>query len=77
MTAMMTRDEYRDAIGQLGLTQEEVGEILGAGKRTARRWASGETPVPGPVEMHIRLWRERPELLEVARRLAEAREAGR
>lgn len=74
MTAMMTRDEYRSAIGQLGLSQEEVGVLLDAGRRTARRWASGETPVPGPVEMHIRLWLERPEVLEVVRRLARERD---
>lgn len=76
MTAMMTKDEYRAALGQLDLKQEAVGALLGADRRTARRWASGETPVPGPVEMHIRLWLERPELLEVVRRLAREREGG-
>ncbi len=70
MTAMMTKDEYRAAIGQLGLAQEEVGRLLGVGGRTARRWASGEAHVPGPVEMHIRLWLERPEVLSVVREIA-------
>jgi len=70
-TMTMTRDEYRAALAQLGLAQEEVGRLLHAAPRTARRWASGEVPVPGPVEMHVRLWLERPELLAVVRRLAE------
>ena len=74
MTNMMSKDDYRDALARLGLAQEEVGRLLGAGPRTARRWASGETEVPGPVEMHIRLWRDRPELLEVVRRLARERD---
>ncbi len=76
MSAMMSREQYREALAKLDLAQEEVGRLLDVGGRTARRWASGEVPVPGPVEMHIRLWLERPELLEVVRRLAEQREKG-
>jgi hypothetical protein len=74
MSLMMTREEYRKALAHLDLAQEEVGRLLGAGPRTARRWASGEVDVPGPVEMHIRQWLERPELLEVTRRLAAKRD---
>lgn len=69
MAPRMTTEEYRSAIGHLGLTQEEVGRLLGAYKRTARRWASGETEVPGPVATMIRLWLERPELIVVVRTL--------
>ncbi len=75
MSEMMTRDQYRDALAQLGLAQEEVGRLLGSGPRTARRWASGEVEVPGPVEMHIRLWLARPETLDVVRRIADERDA--
>ena len=71
MTAMMTKDEYRQALAALGLAQEEVGRLLGVDGRTARRWAAGEVDVPGPVEMHIRLWIERPEILEVVRKISE------
>lgn len=74
MSQMMTRDEYRAALAQLGLAQEEVGRLLGTDPRTARRWALGEVVVPGPVEMHIRQWLERPELLEVTRALADRRD---
>lgn len=69
----MTRDEYRAALEALGLAQEEVGRLLDVGGRTSRRWASGEVPVPGPVEMHIRLWIERPELLVKVREIAAKR----
>ena len=71
---MMTRDQYREALAKLGLAQEEVGRLLDVGPRTARRWASGEVPVPGPVEMHVRLWLLRPEVLNVTRQLAEERD---
>jgi DNA-binding transcriptional regulator YiaG len=59
MDLMMSRDEYREALQTLGLTQVEVGRLMHVGARTARRWASGETPVPGPIEIHIRLWLQR------------------
>jgi len=71
---MMSRDDYRSALADLGLSQESVGDLLDTGRRTARRWASGESPVPGPVAMHIRLWLERPEILDVVRRIANERD---
>lgn len=67
---MMTKKEYRDALSALSLSQQEVGRLLGVDARTSRRWATGETEVPGPVEVHIRLWLERPEILEVVKRIA-------
>ena len=70
---MMTQSEYKTALGQLALTQEEVAALLGTNKRTARRWASGESPVPRPIEMHIRLWVKRPELIQLVRELAAER----
>ncbi|KUO58000.1 MAG: hypothetical protein APF80_09885 [Alphaproteobacteria bacterium BRH_c36] len=75
LTMTMDRDEYRQALTHLGLAQEEVGRLLDVGGRTARRWASGEVEVPGPVEMHIRLWLERPELLGVVRQIAARRDS--
>ncbi len=72
-TMVMEKKEYRSALTKLGLAQEEVGSLLDVGGRTARRWASGEVQIPGPVEMHIRLWLHRPELLDVVRKIAEKR----
>lgn len=67
---MMTKEEYRSALDKLSLTQEGVGDLLKISVRNARRYASGETEVPGAVEMHVRLWLERPEILDVVRRIA-------
>lgn len=69
----MSREEYRRALAQLGLKQEEFGLLLDVGRRTARRWASGESAVPGPVEVITALLLERPELLTVVRRIAAER----
>lgn len=73
MSYAMTKSEYRAALKALSLNQEEVGDLLDVSGRTARRWATGEIEVPGPVVMHIRLWLERPELLAVVRRLSKDR----
>lgn len=48
---VMTDEEYRDAIAQLGLTQIGASRFLRIGERTARRWASGEIEVPRSVEL--------------------------
>jgi hypothetical protein len=69
MTQRMTTAEYRQALGQLGLTQSEVGALLGFTDRNSRRYALGETPVPGAVATMIRLWLLRPELVGIVRSL--------
>lgn len=74
MIDMMQFDEYRGALAKLGLSQQEVGRLLGASPRTARRWATGEAEVPGPVEMHIRMWLDQPGLLDDVRRIAAKRD---
>ena len=71
----MTRDEYRAALGQLALSQEEAGRILGVDGRTIRRWASGAVAVPMPIELIVRMWLELPELVDLAKRLARERDA--
>lgn len=65
----MTKEEYRAALDKLSLTQEEVGRLLKFSGRNSRRYAAGDTEVPGPVEMHLRLWLEIPEMIDVVRRL--------
>jgi len=67
---MMNRDEYRAALEALGLAQEEVAHLLHVGPRTARRWASGEIAVPGPIEIHVRLWLRHPEVLRFVRQIS-------
>jgi hypothetical protein len=66
----MTKEEYRAALDKLSLTQEEVARLLRFSGRNSRRYAAGDTDVPGPVEMHLLLWLERPEILDVVRRIS-------
>ena len=47
----MTSSEFTRSLKLLGLTVEEFGEEFGVSRRTAYRYASGETPVPEPVAM--------------------------
>jgi hypothetical protein len=51
----MTPTEYRAIIAHLGLTQVAAGEFLIGNPRTSRRWASGESAVPQPVALLLRL----------------------
>ena len=50
----MTADEYREAIKALELSQVGAGRLLGVDGRTSRRWASGASDVPPPVERFLR-----------------------
>jgi len=52
--AKMTQAEYNAALETLGLPI--VGAVkLGASKRSAQRFAGGQTAVPGPLAVLIRL----------------------
>ncbi len=68
----MTPDQYRAFLSDADLTQEGFARIIGANGRTGRRWVA-EGPPPGP-DLLARLLTERPELLEVVRRLADQRD---
>jgi hypothetical protein len=51
----MTPAEYRTAIAALGLSQVKAAKLFGAGPRTSRRWALGESPIPRSVEIALLL----------------------
>lgn len=51
----MTPAEFRSKLSRLGLSQLGVGRLLGAGERTPRRWASGDSDIPTPVAILLRL----------------------
>jgi hypothetical protein len=51
----MTPAQYRDAIARLGLSQVAAGEFLTGNPRTSRNWALGESRVPRPVALLLRL----------------------
>jgi len=57
----LAKAHNRAALDKLSLTQKEVGELRLLSGRNTRRYASGETDVPGAVEMHLRLWLEIPD----------------
>lgn len=51
----MTPEEYRDAIQKLKLTQHGAADWLRIGRRTSQGYALGETPIPEPTAMLLRL----------------------
>ena len=53
-TAAMTRTEFRRYLRELGLSPYKAAKHLGVSIRQCHRYASGETPVPGPVAMVLR-----------------------
>lgn len=64
----MTAGELRAIRSQLGLTQAELGEILGVHGRVVRRWeAEPGTPssraIPAPAARLVRLVVEMPKLM--------------
>ena len=59
----MTPDELRAALTRLGLTQSGAARLLHVEPRTVRRWIAGDRDIPGPAVVLLRLWLERPELL--------------
>lgn len=52
---MMNAKQYRKALERLELTQVAAGEMLQVGARTSRRFALGESKIPGPVVMLLDL----------------------
>ena len=42
----MSPDAYRKRLASLDLTQEQAGELFGAGARTGQRWAAEGPPLP-------------------------------
>jgi len=51
----MTRGEYRAARETLNWTHEHVAEVLGVGRSTVYRYASGTIGVPEPAARLLRL----------------------
>ena len=52
---VMTKDDYRAAIAAIGLTPTSAARFFRVNERLARRWASGELPIPYSVELSLRL----------------------
>jgi hypothetical protein len=61
----MSAEEYRKALAALDWTQQGFARAVGADPRTGQKWALGETRIPGPVVILLRLLLARPELKAV------------
>jgi hypothetical protein len=51
----MTPKQYRAAIEALDLSQVRAGKFLGVTGRASQRWALGESRIPAPVSILLRL----------------------
>ena len=58
----MSRDEFRAALGRLGITQVEFGRIADAPRSTIRDWSARGTP-GGPVDVLLGLLERHPDLI--------------
>ena len=61
----MTAAEFNNRLEQLGYSQIGFAERVGVNARTVRKWALGETRIPGPVIVLLNLLNARPELVQV------------
>jgi len=55
LARQMSPREYERTIATLGMTRVAAGRYLGVSERTARRYCSGDTDVPPPSVMLLRL----------------------
>ena len=61
----MTATEFNHRLQHLGYSQTGFAEQIGVNPRTVRKWALGETRIPGPVIVLLNLLMSRPELVRV------------
>lgn len=54
MTNMMTKEELREARRRLGLTQNELAEMIGVKLNTVGKWECGAAQCAGPAAILIR-----------------------
>lgn len=65
--AAMSADEYLAALDTLGFSQQGFAKAVGASPRTGQKWGLGESRIPGPVAVLLRLLMARPELVALLR----------
>ena len=49
------KNNYRTAIAEVGLTPTSAARFFRVNERLARRWASGDLPIPYSVELSLNL----------------------
>lgn len=56
----MAEQSLRDVLDRLGIRQAELARLLDVSARTVSLWATGDTPLPGPVAAYLRLMQQLP-----------------
>lgn len=51
----MTADEFAEILDRLEWSDTLLARVVGVNRRTVRRWARGDVPVPDDVEEILRL----------------------
>ena len=59
-THLMTPDQFRAALADLGLSQVGFARIALVDARTVRRWCDGTRAVPGPVVALLGMMQDNP-----------------
>ena len=57
----MTGRRFKQVRTTLGLTQAQLAKLLGVWPNTVAVWERGEKPIPGPVELAMKLLLEKKE----------------
>lgn len=70
----MSPDEIRAVLIRLNLSQVAGAHLVGADPRSMRRWCSGDQPIAPTAERLLRLLDRVPEMLPIAKEIANNRE---
>lgn len=55
----MSGEEFRKLRQAMGLSQEELGELIDVSARGVRRWENGEVDIPKVAELGLRYLAEK------------------
>ena len=55
----MTGKRFKQIRLELGLTQKQLAKLLGVWTNTVALWDRGDKPIPGPVELCMKLLLEK------------------
>jgi transcriptional regulator with XRE-family HTH domain len=57
----MTGKRFKQIRLELGMTQAQLAKLLGVWENTVAHWDRGDKPIPGPVELCMKLLLEKKE----------------
>jgi transcriptional regulator with XRE-family HTH domain len=57
----MTGKRFKQIRTELGMTQAQLAKVLGVWANTVAHWDRGDKPIPGPVELAMKLLLEKKE----------------